>query len=340
MTVTYEAPSDLMYDVPSTMKAQQLDDYNTPYVFRDNVPVPTPTHPYDLLVRVDAAGYCHTDYVFACGHMSSVEQPVFPHTGCHEFAGTVVSLPPNSAQSDFKVGDRVGVSCRPYHACGECAECLEEDSPDSDPRGYSVLCPKIKSLGIGIPGGFQEYVLVDSRQLTHIPLGLSQVEAAPLMCAGVTIYAAIKKTGLKPGQRIGIMGCGGGLGHLGLQYATAMGLKVYGVENADKPLALARGLKNIPGATIIDSRTTTAAEAIAHISAEDQRPIPGQFGLDAVIILPESQKAFQYGVDMLKNHGKCVAVSFPPDGFHMRSLDLIFRDITYVGNVSGSTKQK
>jgi D-arabinose 1-dehydrogenase-like Zn-dependent alcohol dehydrogenase len=165
------------------------------------------------------------------------------------------------------------------------------------------------------------------------------VEAAPLMCAGVTIYAAIKKTGLNPRQRIGIIGCGGGLGHLGLQFATAMGLRVYGVENADKPLALARGLKNIYGATIIDSRSTTAEEAIAHISKEDRRPIPGQFGLDAVIILPESQKAFQYGVDMLKNHGKCVVVSFPPDGFHMTSLDLIFRDITFVGNVSGSTKQ-
>lgn len=339
MAATYEIPSDVAYDIPSTMKAQQLDDYNTPYVFRDNVPVPTPTHPYDLLVRVDAAGYCHTDYVLASGHMSSVEQPVFPHTGCHEFAGTVVALPPHSAQSDFKLGDRVGVSCRPYHACGECAECLEEDTPDSDPRGYSVLCPTVKSHGIGIPGGFQEYVLVDSRQLTIIPPGLSQVEAAPLMCAGVTIYAAIKKTGLKPGQRIGIIGCGGGLGHLGLQYATAMGLRVYGVENADKPLALARGLKNVPGARIIDARTTTAAEAIAHISTEDRRPIPGQFGLDAVIILPESQQAFQYGVDMLKNHGKCVVVSFPPEGFHTSSLDLIFRDITYVGNVSGSTKQ-
>lgn len=327
------------YHIPSTMRAHYLDNFNTPYVLRDHVPVPVPTHPYDVLIRVDAASYCHTDFVLASGKMSSVEKPVFPHVGCHEFTGTVVALPPNPAQVDFRPGDRVGVSCRSYHSCGVCAECVEDNSPDSDPKGHSVLCPQTKTLGIGIPGGWREYALVDSRQLAAIPLGLSQVDAAPLMCAGLTIYAAIKKAGLKPGQRIGIMGCGGGLGHLGLQYATAMGLKVYGVENSDEPLALARSLKNISGATIIDARTTTAAEVIAPIGIEDHRAIPGQFGLDAVIILPESQKAFQYGVDMLKNHGKCVVVSFPPEGFQTSSLDLIFRDITFVGNVSGTIKQ-
>ncbi|OKL59001.1 hypothetical protein UA08_05462 [Talaromyces atroroseus] len=332
-------PMDVTYELPSTMKAQYLDDFNTPYVLRDGVPVPVPTHPYDVLIRVDAASYCHTDFVLASGRMSSVEKPVFPHVGCHEFSGTVVALPPNSVQADFKIGDRVGASCRPYHACGECVECVEESTPDSDPKGSSVLCPLIKSHGIGIPGGWQEYVLVDSRQLALIPPGLTQVEAAPLMCAGVTIFAAIKKTGLKPGQRIGIIGCGGGLGHLGLQYATALGFKVYGVENSDRPLALAKSLNNISGATIVDARMTTAAEAIASIGVEDGRAIPGQFGLDAVIILAESQTAFQYGVDMLKNHGKCVVVSFPPGGFHTSSLDLIFRDITFVGNVSGSIKQ-
>lgn len=97
-------------------------------------------------------------------------------------------------------------------------------------------------------GGGSECALVDSRQVAPIPSGHTQMEAAPLMCAGITIYAAIKKTGLKPGQSLEIIGCGGGLvGHLGLQYATVMGPKIYRVDNSDAALALVRNLNNISG---------------------------------------------------------------------------------------------
>ncbi|CRG85141.1 hypothetical protein PISL3812_02269 [Talaromyces islandicus] len=326
-------------ELPSTMKAQHLDSYNTPYVLRDGVSVPTAAHPYDLLIRVDAASYCHTDHVLASGHMAAVEQPDFPHVGCHEFSGTVVGLPSNPAQTEFKPGDRIGVASRAYHPCGTCVECQEEKTPLSDPKGYSVLCPHVKTVGIGIDGGWREYAVVDSRQVTLIPEGLSQIEAAPLMCAGFTIYSAIQKAGLSRGQRLGIVGCGGGLGHLGLQYATAMGLKVYGIDNSDSALTIVRGLKNITGATIVDARTQTAAEVIAPIAEEDGQKFPGQFGLDGVIILAESQKAFQYGVDMLKNHGNCVVVSFPQQGFHISSMDMIFRDIHFMGSLMGTNKQ-
>jgi D-arabinose 1-dehydrogenase-like Zn-dependent alcohol dehydrogenase len=326
-------------EMPTTMKAQHLDAFNTPYVLRENVPVPNPDHPYDLLIRVDAASYCHTDHVVASGDMAAARKASFPLVGCHEYTGTVVKLPVNSAQIEFKIGDRVGVSSRAYHPCGKCAECLEENTPDSDPKGYSAYCPHVKTNGISMDGGWREYALVDARQVAPIPPGLTQVEAAPLMCAGITIYAAIKKAGLTSGQRLGIIGCGGGLGHLGLQYATVMGLKVYGVDNSDTSLALVRNLNNISGATIIDSRTQTAAEAIAPIAKEDDNLNPGQFGLDAVIILPESQKAYQYGVDMLKDHGICVVVSFPKQGFVVSTQDLVFRDIRIIGSLSGSNKQ-
>lgn len=326
------------FELPVTMKAQHLDAFNTPYVLRENVPVPDPAHPYDLLIRVDAASYCHTDHVVATGEMAASRNASFPLVGCHEYTGTVVKLPADSSQTEIKIGDRVGVSSRAYHPCGKCVECLEENTPDSDPKGYSVYCPHVKTNGISMDGGWREYALVDSRQVAPIPSGLTQVEAAPLMCAGITIYAAIKKTGLKPGQRLGIIGCGGGLGHLGLQYATVLGLKVYGVDNSDTALALVRNLNNISEATIIDSRTQTAAEAIAPIAKEDENTNPGQFGLDAVIILPESQKAYQYGVDMLKDHGLCIVVSFPKQGFVVSTQDLVFRDIRVIGSLSGSNK--
>jgi D-arabinose 1-dehydrogenase-like Zn-dependent alcohol dehydrogenase len=319
------------------MKAQHLDAFNTPYTLRTSLPVPKPTHPHDLLIQVDAASYCHTDYVLASGEMPP-NPPSFPHVGCHEYAGTVVALPDNPASTDIALGARVGVGSRAYRPCGSCAECLDDSSPDSDPKGYSVYCPHIKTNGIGIDGGWQEYALVDARQVAPLPSSLTSVAAAPLMCAGVTIYAAIKKAGLQAGQRIGIVGCGGGLGHLGLQYATKMGLKVYGIDNADRPLALARGLSNIPDAKIVDSRSETAPQVVARIGAEDNKTVSAEMGLDAVIILPESQPAFQYGVDLLRNHGKCVVVSFPQKGFHLSSHDLVFRDITIIGSLVGTNK--
>lgn len=323
------------------MKAQLLDAYNTPYRLSTDAPLPTLTSPYDLLIRVDAASYCHTDFVLAAGEMPG--NPVsFPHVGSHEYVGTVVALPqdPDSpaAAAGFRLGDRVGVGSRAFHPCGECDECLDESRPDSDGRGYSVYCPRIRTNGIGIDGGFREYAVVDCRQVAPLPDEMGAVDAAPLMCAGVTIYAALKKAGLYPGQRIGIIGCGGGLGHLGLQFATKMGLRVYGVDNADRPLELARALDNIAGARIIDARVESAQSIVEEIGAQDGKQHRGEMGLDAVIILPESQAAFQYGIDMLKNHGKCVLVSFPRNGFRLSARDVVFRDISIVGSLVGSNR--
>lgn len=264
--------------------------------------------------------------------------PSFPHVGCHEFAGTVVAvasdaLPPATG---FRPGDRVGVSTQAFHPCGTCDECLDDKGPDSDPPGYSVYCPASKGSGISMDGGFREYAIVDARQVAPIPAGLSAVDTAPLMCAGVTIYAALKKCGLTPGQRVGIVGCGGGLGHLGLQFAVKMGLDVLGIDNADEPLELARGLNT--GGRIVDARVEEAEEVARQVGLSDSKKHQGEMGLDEVIILPESQKAFDYGVKLLKSHGKCVVVSFPKAGFHLSSRDLVFRDITVVGSLVGSNK--
>jgi D-arabinose 1-dehydrogenase-like Zn-dependent alcohol dehydrogenase len=259
--------------------------------------------------------------------------PSLPHICSHEFAGTIISTPPNSS---FKPGDRIGVPGRGFHPCGTCFECLHDGWPDSDPAGFSVYCPHAKNHGINAPGGFREFAVVDSRQVARIPEGLSAVEVAPLMCAGLTVYAALKRCALKPGQRVGIMGCGGGLGHLGLQFATKMGFKVLGMDAADGPLNLARGLET--GARIVDVRTETAEEIVKQIGEEDGKREKGEMGNDAVIILPESQRAFDYGMGLLRNHGKCVVVSFPNAGFHVDAGALVFRDISVAGSLIGSNK--
>ncbi len=126
------------------------------------------------------------------------------------------------------------------------------------------------------------------------------------------------------------------MGHLGLQFGVKMGYKVHGFDAADGPLALAKSLET--GARITDVRKESAQDVKKQIAEEDGKREPGEIGLDAVIILPESQKAFDYGMALLRNHGKCVVVSFPNAGFHINAGDLVFRDISVVGSLIGSNR--
>ncbi|GAD96610.1 hypothetical protein SNOG_05706 [Paecilomyces variotii No. 5] len=320
-------------NLPETMKAQVLEEFNSPYVLRE-VPLPKISSPHDILIKVDAASYCHTDAVLAAGDMPPNPRSL-PHVGSHEFAGTVIETA-SGGSADFKPGDRVGAPGRALHACGVCDECQDEKHPENDAAGYSVFCPASESNGVTVDGGFREYAVVDARQVVPIPPELSAADTAPMMCAGVTIYAALKRCGLERGQRVGIVGCGGGLGHLGLQFGVKMGLQVFGIDNADTSLELARGLNT--GARIVDSRIEEAAEVVRQIGITDKKKYPGEMGLDAAIILPESQKAFDYGMALLKNHGRLVLVSFPKDGFHISSRDIVFRDISIVGSLVGGRK--
>lgn len=154
------------------------------------------------------------------------------------------------------------------------------------------------------------------------------------MCAGVTIYGALKRCQpeLAPGGTVGIVGCGGGLGHLGLMFAAAMGYRVVGVDAADEALQLARALDLGERVAIVDARRDDA------VQVRQQQQQQQQDGLDAVIVLPEAQAGFDYGMQLLRNHGKCVVVSFPDEGFRLSARDLVFRGITVVGCLVGSNK--
>ena len=319
-------------ELPRKMKAHVLEQYGAPYKLLD-VPIPAIEDPNDILIKVEAASYCHTDAVLASGKM---HPPPLPHIGCHEFAGSVVRV--SEQPHGLKVGDRVAVPGRGNHVCGKCVECRSPSGPMPDEPGYSVYCPYAGGgLGVGNkPGGFREYAVVDSRQVAIIPDSITAVEAAPLMCAGLTIYAALKKCELTSGQRIGIQGCGGGLGHLGLQFATKMGLKTTGVDVAPKALELARSLDT--GATIVDAATERAKDVKQRIGTEDGRENPAEMGLDAVLILPDSQRSWDYGMKLLRNGGLLVLVSFPPEGFHISAEDLVFRRIRVAGSLIGSNE--
>ncbi|ORY03753.1 alcohol dehydrogenase [Clohesyomyces aquaticus] len=320
--------------LPASMKAWVIEEFNTPYRLQE-LPLPTIDDPNDILIRVEACSYCHTDAIVAAG---TITPPKLPFIGCHEFAGKVVALPAGQESCHgYKLGDRVAVSGRGNHVCGKCRECTNSTETLPDPPGYSVYC-SLSGIGLGCdrPGGFREYAIVDARQVGQIPEGLSPVDVAPLMCAGLTMYAALVKCDLRPGARVGIMGCGGGLGHLGLQFATKMGFKTTGVDVSPRALQLSRELDT--GADIVDATNVTAADARKKMGSEDGWSLPSEMGLDAVLILPDTQKAFDYGVELVRDGGRVVVLSFPLEGYRISSRDLVLRRVRFEGSLIGSNR--
>lgn len=326
------------------MRAQVLESFNNPYVLKD-IPKPGDPEGKDVLVQVQAASYCHTDAVFASGSMWKD----LPRVGSHEFAGEIVALGPDVEPAlGLSIGNRVGVPGRAFRPCETCYECRNNDG---DPAGYGVWCPKAGNLGLSRDGGFQEFALVDSRQVAPIPEGLSAINTAPLMCAGLTIWNALERAGVSVSggdnsqSTVAIIGAGGGLGHLGVQFAVKLGCKVIAVDTNDKALELLRelvaalGPVDAPKVTIVDARTETAKDIRLAVFGRPEADLEGEKGAHSALILPESQKALEYGVGLLRNHSTCVAVSFPIDGFHINPRDLVFRHISLVGVLVGRNRQ-
>jgi D-arabinose 1-dehydrogenase-like Zn-dependent alcohol dehydrogenase len=331
------------------MRAQVLRAFNEPYEFTNDHPKPEQIPPGDVLVKVLAASYCHTDTVYAQGVMAPA---TLPRVGCHEFAGEIAGIGdgiPSSLRDRLAIGTLVGVPVRSYHPCGECTECIH--TKDDIPK-YSVFCQKAGRLGVSIDGGFQDYVCVDARQLEPVPSPLTPIEVAPLMCAGLTIFASIQRAkhecsvGGSKCSSVAIIGAGGGLGHLGVQMAIKMGFaKVIATDTSDGALTTianvtsAYSREELSRLVTVDARMTSTDKITAdHLSGSDgsQTDDPGA---DAAIILPESQKAFDYGMRLIRRHGVCVVVSFPQAGFVVNPNDLVFRDISVVGSLIGSHAQ-
>ena len=327
----------MLQTVPPKMRAAIVESFNSPYKIKD---IPTPAQPqdHDILIKVLAASYCHTDAVFCSGAMSRE----IPRIGCHEFAGQVVSLGPLVASRlQLAVGTKVGVPGRAYHPCSTCFECT---SKDGDPDGYSPYCPNAKNLGLTTDGGFQEYCLVDSRQVAPIPSKLTAVETAPLMCAGLTIWAALQREEIKNAKSVAIMGAAGGLGHLGVQFAAKLGKQVLAIDAGKKGMeflvtVVAELGDHSGNVTIADVQNTEADVAIRSLRKGKLEGSIEEHGVDAVIVLPEAQGAMDYGLKLLKNHGTAVIVSFPTRGFQVSARDLVFRDIKLVGSLVGRNFQ-
>lgn len=291
---------------PKTMQAAVVEKFGEPLVVRE-VPVPKPG-PGQALVEIFASGVCHTDLHAADGDWPV--KPTLPFTPGHEGAGTVVEL--GSGVTHLKEGDRVGIAWL-HSACGHCKFCLS---------GWETLCLEQKNSGYSVDGSFAQYALAQADYLGRIPDNLSFVDAAPILCAGVTTYKGLKETETRPGEWVVISGVGG-LGHVAIQYARAMGLRVAAIDLGPEKMALARKL----GAEItVDAKTQDPP-------AEIQKQIGGAQG---VLVTAVSTIAFKQAMGMLRRGGTCVLNGLPPGEFPISIFDVVLNRYTIRGSIVGT----
>lgn len=321
-------------DVPKTMKGLRIEEFNAspPYVLRHDLPVPT-VGPNDVLLRIATAGYCHTEMMVARGEFASKSRQPLPLIPSHEPTGVVVGLGSNAVHSPagddasnapLKIGDRVGcITFRDY--CGTCSECQ---------RGTPKYCTNQDMVGVTANGAFAEYMLADYRSCVVLPSSLSFETAAPLFCAGATIFTAIKQCSLQPGQTLAIVGAGA-LGHLGVQFAKCLGYKVWLFDARDAPLTMCKSLPFPPDKTVnsgdIDGHDPDAVQHLVDDQLQGQRA-------DAVIMCTDVIPAYEFGLAITKNHGLFMVVGQPNTPIPIHYNHLIFRDITIKGSLLGDPK--
>lgn len=288
------------------MKAAVVHGFGQPLVIED-VPVPTPG-PGQVLVKIATCGVCHTDLHAAHGDWPV--KPAPPFIPGHEGVGHVVALGPGV--TGVKEGDCVGVPWL-HSACGHCPHCL---------GGWETLCHEQENTGYSVNGGFAEYALAEAAYLGHVPAGLDLAEVAPILCAGVTVYKGLKVTDTKPGDWVAISGIGG-LGHMAVQYAKAMGRKVIAVDVDPAKLELATSL----GADLV-------VNALEHDPAVFVQDHCG--GAQGVLVTAVSRKAFEQALGMAARGGTVALNGLPPGDFPLSIFDTVLNGITVRGSIVGT----
>lgn len=290
----------------NSMKAAVVREFGAPLVIEE-VAVPRPGRG-EILVEVAASGVCHTDLHAAHGDWPVKPNP--PFIPGHEGVGTIAAV--GEGVTHVKEGDRVGVPWL-YSACGHCEHCL---------GGWETLCESQQNTGYSVNGGFAQYTLADAGYVGRLPDSVGFVEIAPVLCAGVTVYKGLKMTDTRPGQWVVISGIGG-LGHMAVQYARAMGLNVAAVDVDDAKLDLARRL----GATVtVNAMKEDPAVVI-------KREIGGAHG---ALVTAVSPKAFDQAQNMLRRGGTLVLNGLPPGDFPLPIFSTVLNGITVRGSIVGT----
>jgi len=291
------------------MKAAVVRAFGKPLSIEE-VAVPVPG-PGEILVKVIACGVCHTDLHAANGDWPV--RPTPPFIPGHEVAGVVAAMGPGVA--GFKEGDAVGVAWL-HDACRACEFCE---------TGWETLCESQHNTGYSVDGGFAEYVIADAAFVARLPAKVDFAAIAPILCAGVTTYKGLKETEARPGEWVAISGLGG-LGHIAIQYAKAMGLYVVGLDIAPDKLALARAA----GADLaIDARSPNAIDEVLKATGG---------GAHGVLVTAVSPPAFGQALQLVRRRGTVSLVGLPPGDFPTSIFDVVLKRITLRGSIVGTRR--
>jgi alcohol dehydrogenase, propanol-preferring len=315
MATTHVPEPRTSWVAPSTYRAAVVHDFGSPLTV-DQVPMPK-LGPGQVRVKVEVCGLCHTDIHAANGDWPIKPSP--PFTPGHEGVGIVTELAPGKVVTtdldhEVRIGDRVAMPWLGY-ACGTCDYCVS---------GWETLCHAQEMMGYTIDGGMGEYATAYTDYVVKVPEGVDPFDAAPLTCAGVTTYKAVKVAGTRSSDFVAVFGVGG-LGHLAIQYAAIAGGRVVAVDVIDEKLDLAREL----GAEFtINAKKEDPVEAIQRLG-----------GVDQAIALAVSPRAFEQAYRSLRRGGKLVFVALPADNeITLPIFETVLNGITVVGSIVGTRK--
>ena len=288
------------------MKAAVVEGFGKPLQIED-VRIQPPGH-NQVLVEVETSGLCHTDIHAAHGDWPV--KPTPPFIPGHEGVGLVSRVGPGV--SGLAEGDRVAVPWLGW-ACGRCELCAS---------GWETLCPKARYTGYTVNGGFAQYVLAEADFVGRVPEGVDPIDAAPLTCAGVTTYKAVKVSGARPSDLVAVFGIGG-LGHLALQYAQIAGATVAAVDVIDAKLQVA---KELGAAYTVNGSVEDPVETIQALG-----------GADVAIVLAATPKAYEQAFASLRPNGRLVMVGLPKDNtMRLPIFETVLRGIQIVGSLVGT----
>jgi len=286
------------------MKAAQVPNPGADFqIVEREIPKPDAGH---VRIKVQACGVCHSDVLTKEGLWPGIQYPRVPG---HEVAGIVDEV--GAGVSEWKKGQRVGVGWHGGHD-NTCRECR---------RGDFRNCRNQKIAGISYDGGYQQYMVAPVEALVAIPESLSDFDAAPLLCAGITTYNALRHSGAFPGDLVAVQGIGG-LGHLGIQFANKFGYKVAAIGRGSENAALSKKL----GANVyIDSKSTNAAEALQKLG-----------GAQVILATAPSSKAMSELIDGLGPNGKLMVIGATFDPIEVTPIQLISGSRTIQGWAAGT----
>jgi alcohol dehydrogenase, propanol-preferring len=289
-----------------TMQAAVVHDFASPLRIEE-IARPEPG-PEQVVVKIEASGLCHTDIHAAHGDWPV--KPKLPLIPGHEGVGIVAMVGPGV--KEVKEGDRVAIPWLGY-ACGTCRYCVS---------GWETLCEQQLNTGYFLDGGYAEYAKAYGRYVCKVPANVNPLEAAPLTCAGVTTYKAVKVSGARSSDLVAIFGIGG-LGHLAVQYARIAGAEVVAVDLVDEKLELA---KKLGARYTVNAREEDPVEAIKKLG-----------GADAAVCVAVSPKAFEQAYRSLRRGGTLVFVALPADNYvQLPIFETVLNGIKVVGSIVGT----